>query len=166
MTPCDTINTARTDEVCEGYIFTPVCQSFCSQGGLCVRGGGCPGGLCPVWGFSVGGVSVRETPPYGNEQAVRILLECILVPTNGMMSTNSFFNGAERIPVECIPSDVVFGRSGVYIPACTGQGGVCLGDVGLQVCQWGTLHYAQICGQNARTPDSNSVTDDTNRERN
>ena len=23
-----------TNEVCEGYVFTPVCQSFCSQGGL------------------------------------------------------------------------------------------------------------------------------------
>ena len=31
------------DEVCEGYVFTPVCQSFCSQGawvagGVCVAG--------------------------------------------------------------------------------------------------------------------------------
>ena len=26
-----------------------------------------------------GGVSVRETPPYGNERAVRILLEFILL---------------------------------------------------------------------------------------
>ena len=42
-----------------------------------------------VWGVSVQGVSfggslfgrvsIRETPPYGNERAVRILLECILV---------------------------------------------------------------------------------------
>ena len=30
-------------------------------------------------GVSVWGVSVMETPPYGNERAVRILLECILV---------------------------------------------------------------------------------------
>ena len=34
------------NEVCEGYVFTPVCQSFCSQGecvwqgGACVAGGG------------------------------------------------------------------------------------------------------------------------------
>ena len=27
------------NEVCKGYVFTPVCQSFCSQGGM--RGGGC-----------------------------------------------------------------------------------------------------------------------------
>ena len=28
------------NEVCEGYVFTPVCQSFCSQGvGACVAGG-------------------------------------------------------------------------------------------------------------------------------
>ena len=23
-----------TNKVCEGYVFTPVCQSFCSQGGV------------------------------------------------------------------------------------------------------------------------------------
>ena len=63
------------------------------QGDLSPEGGLCLGGLCPggsqfmregvsVWGV----VSVRETPrtktpppPYGNERAVRILLECILV---------------------------------------------------------------------------------------
>ena len=52
----------------------------------------CLGGLClgiSVWGSlsrgslsrgaSVQGGSVRDTPLYGNEQAVRILLECILV---------------------------------------------------------------------------------------
>ena len=30
-------------------------------------------------GVSVQGVSVRETPPYSNVQAVHILLECFLV---------------------------------------------------------------------------------------
>ena len=39
------------------------------QGGLCL-GGLCLGGLCP------GVVSIIETPPYGNERAVHILLEC------------------------------------------------------------------------------------------
>ena len=49
------------------------------------------GGLCP-WGslsgaslssgVSVWGVSVMETPPYGNERAVCILLECILVQSS------------------------------------------------------------------------------------
>ena len=29
--------------------------------------------------FTGGGASVREIPPYGNERAVRILLQCILV---------------------------------------------------------------------------------------
>ena len=68
------------------------------QGGLCLGGlsrgisggeeGLCPGGLSPgegglcpgvsVWGSLSRGVSVRETP-YGNERALRILLECILV---------------------------------------------------------------------------------------
>ena len=48
----------------EGNVFTPVCQSFCSQGE---------------------GVSLTEphnrteTPLYGKERVVRILLECILV---------------------------------------------------------------------------------------
>ena len=41
------------NEVCEGYVFTPVCQSFCSWGGM--HGGGCAwqggmhgGGVCVV----------------------------------------------------------------------------------------------------------------------
>ena len=44
-------------------------------------GGLCPRGLCPRegWGSLPEGVSVRETAPYGNERAVRILLEGILV---------------------------------------------------------------------------------------
>ena len=58
-------------------------------GGLCPGGGLCLGGLCPVGSLSVGGlclgglssdVSVRESRPYSNERAVRILLECIIVP--------------------------------------------------------------------------------------
>ena len=36
------------------------------------------GDLCPGGSLSRR-VSVRETPPYGKERAVRILLECILV---------------------------------------------------------------------------------------
>ena len=62
---------------------------FTGGGGLCPSmhhrshdqvclGGLCPGGLCPGGSLS-GRVSIRETPPYGNERAVRILLECILV---------------------------------------------------------------------------------------
>ena len=50
----------------EGNVFTPVCHSV-------HRGGSLSGG------YLSRGVSVRETPPYGNERAVRILLECILV---------------------------------------------------------------------------------------
>ena len=40
-----------------------------SRGGLCLEGGLYPGGLCQE----------DPLPPYGKEQAVRILLECILV---------------------------------------------------------------------------------------
>ena len=53
------------------------------QGGFSVQGGGglCPGrslsGLCP--GGSLSGGSVSGRPAYGNEWAVHILLECILV---------------------------------------------------------------------------------------
>ena len=68
------------NEICEGYVFTPVCQSFCSQEG-CVRQ--CMLGYTPLQ---------EQTPPRadtpsvqymlgdtGNKRAVRILLECILV---------------------------------------------------------------------------------------
>ena len=53
------------------------------RGGLRLCPGGlCPGGLCPGGSLSRGtlsrGISVRDHPPYGNEQVVRILLECIL----------------------------------------------------------------------------------------
>ena len=79
----------------QGNVFTPVCDSVhrgvsvlaCTTGhmtrgslfrgslswGVSVQGG------VSVWGVSAQGVYVRETPQYGNEQAVRILLECILV---------------------------------------------------------------------------------------
>ena len=64
-----------TNEVCEGYVFTPVCQSFCSQGGCpgpvpgCMPKGGiqaqAQGGPGP--GSGGGGVcvsqhSLRQTP--------------------------------------------------------------------------------------------------------
>ena len=45
-----------------------------------VQGSSVQGGLCPGWG------SVRENPPYGNERAVRILLECILVVKCGYIN--------------------------------------------------------------------------------
>ena len=56
------------NEVCEGYAFTPVCQSFCSQGGV-------PGQVLP------GRYTSRQAPPWYtvNKWAVRIPLECKLV---------------------------------------------------------------------------------------
>ena len=61
--------------VCEGYVFTPVCQSFCSQGGIhgmgrvwrgvCVNGGGlCVAGGC-VWqdGMHGTGCACHACPP-------------------------------------------------------------------------------------------------------
>ena len=57
----------------------------CPGWSLCKEGGLCPGRGVSVQGealsgrVSVWGVSIREIPPYGNERALRILLECILV---------------------------------------------------------------------------------------
>ena len=89
--------TARKRSCGKVMFFTPVSQSFCSQGG---------GGLCmmslPVWLLGSmfilgGGVSVsgpmflgrgspnrpsgHRPPLYGKERAVRILLQCFLVTT-------------------------------------------------------------------------------------
>ena len=70
-----------------------LCWGSLSTGGLCLGvsvqgdlypGGVCLGGLCPE-GISVkrslSWGSLSRRPPYGNVQAVRILLECILVRT-------------------------------------------------------------------------------------
>ena len=57
-----------------------VSVSVLGGGGLCPGGSLSGGGGGSVQGEgSVWRVSVMETPPYGNERAVRILLECILV---------------------------------------------------------------------------------------
>ena len=88
------------NEVCEGYIFTGVCLfteggfGLCPGGfhpaGVSVKGGSLSGGsLSRVRGSLSGRVSVQgglcQADPldkellYGNERALRILLECILV---------------------------------------------------------------------------------------
>ena len=66
------------NEVCEGYVFTPVCQSFCSQGvpgpgeGVCSRRvpgpGGCLIGGCLIGGSAPGGCLVEA--PSGMATAV------------------------------------------------------------------------------------------------
>ena len=53
------------NEVCEGYVFTPVCQSFCSQrgcmaGGACVAGGMCGRGACVAGGCAWARVCVHD----------------------------------------------------------------------------------------------------------
>ena len=82
----------------QSNIFTPVCQSFCSQEGcLLLVPGGLPGqtpplGRHPPWADTPRLTTPRQTPwatpPHGadtpppdtvNERPVRILLECILV---------------------------------------------------------------------------------------
>ena len=86
------------NEVCEGYVFTPVCQSFCSQGGMCdgghawhgdayvaggdMHGKGCMHGGGHAWqGTHTAQTTLPPVIPWDtvNEWAVRILQECILV---------------------------------------------------------------------------------------
>ena len=79
----------------EGYVFTPVCQSFCSRGGGDVRdrgGWGMCGGACVAEGECVvWGACMQDTRSL--KRAVRILLECILVfltfPSKWMTSAKS-----------------------------------------------------------------------------
>ena len=68
----------------KGNVFTPVCDSV--HGKVSVQGDLCPRDLCPGGSLQGGslprGVSVTETHTSStvDEWAVRILLECILVP--------------------------------------------------------------------------------------
>ena len=72
---------------CEGYVFTPVCQSFCSQGGLpqCMLGYHPPG--------------TRHTPSPPSRRlllrTVRILLECILI-SNWLFLSRSENNNSSK----------------------------------------------------------------------
>ena len=72
----------------QGNVFTPVCDSVHRGGGVSVPActtGHMTRGVSVLGGASLsrGGLSretpYTETPSYGNERAVRILLECILV---------------------------------------------------------------------------------------
>ena len=73
VTLSDCISLPPANKVCEGYVFTGVCLSTVGSrslsGGSLVSAGGSlsRGGFC------------KGDPPYGNQRAVRILLECILV---------------------------------------------------------------------------------------
>ena len=65
-----------------GLFLGDLCPGDLCPEGLFLGRGLCPGNLCPG-GISVQGVSVqgslfRETPPWGEEWMVRILLECFL----------------------------------------------------------------------------------------
>ena len=67
------------NEVYEGYVFTGVCLSTGEWGlGLCPGGGGVS--VPPGQEVSVQGSLSGRLAPYSNKRAVRILLECILVP--------------------------------------------------------------------------------------
>ena len=80
------------NKVCTGYVFTPVCQSFCSQGGMSAsvhagihtplgrhpRADTLPLGRHPPLGQTPSPVQCMLGDT-GNKRAVRILLKCILV---------------------------------------------------------------------------------------
>ena len=68
-----TVFTARNEVGARLCFYT--CLWFGSQGDL----GLCPRGVHLVGGSLSGGCLCHGDPPYGNERAVRILLECILV---------------------------------------------------------------------------------------
>ena len=70
-------------EVCDGYVFTPVCQSFCSQRGSASMHAGI---VDPPWSRLPPPPGAETPPPVqcmlgdtGNKWLVRILLECIQV---------------------------------------------------------------------------------------
>ena len=66
------INRFSEKNVTDRVMFSQACVKNSVPGG---------GGACTT-GHMTGRGSVGETPPYGNERAVRILLECILVTVN------------------------------------------------------------------------------------
>ena len=53
------------NEVCEGYVFTRVCQSFCSQGGRAWPGGACVAGACVARGACMPGGACAVCTPRG-----------------------------------------------------------------------------------------------------
>ena len=84
--------TARKRSLGQGNVFTPVCHSVhrgrVSVWVISVQGGLCPGGSLSRWvsvqedlclGGLCSGSPCHRDPPYGKEQVVGILLECILV---------------------------------------------------------------------------------------
>ena len=117
------------DKVCEGNVFTCVCLStgaggLCPRGwGLCLGGGLYPGGslsrgiclgvcvqregsltggrVC-VQGVCLGGVC--QPPPYAKERAVRILLECILLPRRNLYEINDLLLEVEQYYYICFIS--------------------------------------------------------------
>ena len=102
--------TARKRSLGQGNIFIGVCREFCSQWGVSAPGGSAPGGVrgkvcswggvCSKGGCLVPGGAWSQGVPAGDApgrlllQAVRILLECILVEnakvTWGSCGSNGF----------------------------------------------------------------------------
>ena len=69
------------NEVCEGYVFTPICQSFCSQGG--VPGQVPPGQVQPPMAGTppiAGTQSGRYNPPGRYTSVIGKQYSCVPIP--------------------------------------------------------------------------------------
>ena len=82
--------TLRWTKLRKGNVFTPVCQSFCSQGGVCPSA--CWDTPLP-WADTPPGRHPPANDPNGRWlllRTVRILLECILVISNSEVIYSTF----------------------------------------------------------------------------
>ena len=112
------------NEVCECYVFTPVCQSFCSQRGMRGCGGGhvwLQGGMCGCWGVH-------------GCRGVCMVAGTVCMDAGGMCGCGgcAWFGGGEWLPGGMRG----FGGWGMH-----GSGGACMVVGGW--CAWDTMRYGQ-----------------------
>ena len=100
------------------------------QGGVSVQGVSVQGGLC-LGGLSRGSLSGRppsRRPPYSNEQALRILLEYILVLWYGILALDKVNNlsfsrkPTTHLPIDIRPMGYVLNKEGGF-PSVNRSGG-------------------------------------------
>ena len=95
-------------------------KAFC-PGVFCPVGSLSSGGLCPV-GLCLGRGSLLGRPPHGNEQAVRILVECILVTVRNEVAKVMFLQ-VHVCPWEGLPQ-CMLGYPPEQAPPPRDQGGL------------------------------------------